>query len=246
MRGHQRRQEKTPVGVGSVRSHQRADRDQPHDFADVGGRDRRAGDTGKTVIRIQIPRGDERPYAIEDNKIYIRDEAETNLAVRDEIVNLVKQGLTARAEPPAEPAVEPPVTPPVAVEPAPVEPAETEAGITPPRAGVEIVGAEQRGDTRYYIMRDLRNGNIVKNVTRSSARRLWHYAIQERETNPVDVSKVQWQGEIGLWKRYERAGDIRYDLVQRDDNMLRVYYGVTEGGMHGAWQFFLAPDEDDQ
>ncbi len=49
---------------------------------------------GKPVIRIQVPRGDDPPYAIDDNKIYVRDEAETNLAVRDEIVQLVMQNLS--------------------------------------------------------------------------------------------------------------------------------------------------------
>jgi hypothetical protein len=92
-------------------------------------------------------------------------------------------------------------------------------------------------------MRDLRNGNIVKNVTRSSARRLWHYAITEREKNPVDLNQMQWVGDFGLWKRYKRAGVIRYDLVQRDNGNMRVYYGVTEDGMHGPWQQFISDDE---
>ncbi|HEX2908697.1 MAG TPA: RNA-binding domain-containing protein, partial [Phototrophicaceae bacterium] len=54
---------------------------------------------GKPVIRIQVPSGDDRPYAIEDNKIYVRDEADTGLAVRDEIVNLVRQGIITPAKP---------------------------------------------------------------------------------------------------------------------------------------------------
>src|SRR5262249_10499145 len=47
---------------------------------------------GKSIIRLQVPSGADKPYAIEDNKIYVRDEADTTLAVRDEIVNLVRQG----------------------------------------------------------------------------------------------------------------------------------------------------------
>jgi phage-related protein len=95
-------------------------------------------------------------------------------------------------------------------------------------------------------VRDLRNGNVVKNVTRSSARRLWHYAISQRESNPVKADKVQWQGDIGLWRRYQKGGETRYDLVQRSkDGRLRVYYGVTDSGMHGPWQAFLGPDEEE-
>ena len=113
-----------------------------------------------------------------------------------------------------------------------------------PRAGVEIIDVEQRGDEKYYTMRDLRNGNIVKNVTKASARRLWHYAIKQYEGNPVRPDKVEWHGDIGLWTRQERAGEMRYDLVQREDGKLRVYYGVTDSGMQEPWQGFLAPEDE--
>lgn len=206
---------------------------------------------GKPIIRVQVPSGGDRPYAIEDNKIYVRDEADTTLAVRDEIVNLVRQGLkiqvdAAPPEPPPTP-VDPPRPKakrfaPIVAETAPVvEPVAPES--PPPTGGVEIIGEEQRGDERYYTMRDLRNGNIVQNVTRSSARRLWHYAIKQHEGNRPRAEKVTWQGDAGLWQRYVKNGETRYDLVQRIDGQLRVYYGVTDSGMHGAWQVFLVPEE---
>lgn len=198
---------------------------------------------GKPVIRIQVPSGSDRPYAIEEYKIYVRDEAETSLAVRDEIVNLVRQGVIIQQEE-TQPESEAPLQPPLPAPEAPA-PEATPPGIAPPRAGVEIVGVETRDDTRYYMMRDLRNGNIVKNVTRSSARRLWHYAIKQRESNPVKADKVQWHGDIGLWARYEKLGETRYDLVQRENGQLRVYYGVTESGMLGDWQVFLSPEDDE-
>jgi hypothetical protein len=219
---------------------------------------------GKTIVRVQVPRGADRPYAIEDNKIYVRAEAETSLAVRDEIVNLVREGLDARppettayvSPPPAEtrggsqvsgatpvtgsttPASPAPTSPP------PVVPPANDYGDAP-RAGVEIINVEQKGEVRHYTMRDLRNGNIVKNVTRSSARRLWHYAITQRETNPVDESKVTWQGDYGLWQSYRRSGETRYDLLKRGASGLHVYYGVTEVGMHGPWQAFLVPEGEE-
>lgn len=198
---------------------------------------------GKPVIRIQVPSGSDRPYAIEEYKIYVRDEAETSLAVRDEIVNLVRQGVIIQQEE-TQPESEAPLQPPLPAPEAPM-PEAPPTGIAPPRAGVEIVGVETRDDTRYYMMRDLRNGNIVKNVTRSSARRLWHYAIKQRESNPVKADKVQWHGDIGLWARYEKLGETRYDLVQRENGQLRVYYGVTESGMLGDWQVFLSPEDDE-
>ena len=176
---------------------------------------------GVRVVRVVVPRGDDPPYAIDDSKIYVRSEAETNLAVRDEIVSLVK-----RAQ--AGPAVAP-VKKPV-------------GHIEPPRTGVEIVETAERRGTLYHTMRDLRNSNVVKNVTRQSARRLWHYAITQAEEHPVDASKVEWDGDIGLLRRREHAGRARYDLVQREDGKLRVYYGVTEGGIHGEWARLVGLD----
>jgi hypothetical protein len=192
---------------------------------------------GKSVIRIQVSRGDDPPYAIDDNKIYVRDEEETNLAVRDEIVQLVLQGLGQRgvAALLPESLAESDALPSVMAVP--------ETKVEAPRTGVEILSTEQRKGAKYHMMRDLRNGNVVKNVTRQSARRLWHYAITEKESNPVQPDKVEWQGEIGLLKRYKHSGTVRYDLVQRDNGELRVYYGVTYDGMHGPWQVFAGEEE---
>nr|MBP7694210.1 putative DNA binding domain-containing protein [Anaerolineales bacterium] len=60
---------------------------------------------GKTILRVIVPRGDDPPYAIEDYKFYVREEAETSLAVRDEIVQLVLRSQAARQGylPPSEP-----------------------------------------------------------------------------------------------------------------------------------------------
>jgi hypothetical protein len=43
----------------------------------------------KKIIRVIIPRGDDPPDAVEDNKIYVRSEAETGLAVRDEKMSVL-------------------------------------------------------------------------------------------------------------------------------------------------------------
>ena len=254
-----------------------------------------------TVMRIQVPKGKNRPYAIDEYKIYVRDDNETNLAVRDEIVSLVRQGMeigdvpapvgvTTKSAAPQPTTSEPtpkktstqtqstetatavaskpakkekdgsdngklhPATKNHANPPKPYKPPEVgSVGATMddndgiPRAGVEIVGTEHRNGTNYHIMRDLRNGNIVHNVTRESARRLWHYAIRQLETNPVTADSVQWddEGDIGLWRSYKRGNDVRYDLVKREKNgKLRVFYGVSEAGMGGRWQQFLEPDDD--
>ncbi len=199
---------------------------------------------GMPVIRLQVPHGGDPPYAIDDNKIYVRDEAETNLAVRDEIVQLVLHSLSRQGTAPVQTDDKQPAK----QESGDDSAAETKAlppgdSIEAPRTGVEIIGTEQRKGMKYHVMRDLRNGNVVKNVTRKSARRLWHYAIAEKESNPVQPGQIDWQGDIGLVKRYKRGGTTRYDLVQRDNGDLRVYYGVTYDGMHGPWQAFVTEDE---
>jgi hypothetical protein len=179
---------------------------------------------GRNVLRVVVSAGDDPPYAVDENKIYVRDESETNMAVRDEIVRLVTKTLKpAEPCPPEDESAE--------------EIAPTNGQVAPPRTGVEIVVAEERKGNRYYSMKDLRNGNVVHNVTQQSARKLWQYAITQSQKQAVRPENVQWKGNIGLLQRLKRAGKWRYDLVQRDpDGKLHVYYGVTEDGIHGPWR----------
>ncbi len=268
------------------------------------------------VIRLQVQRGEAAPYAIEGSRIYVRSGAETILAPRDRIVELVMRSAqpalsapiataTATARTPvavSRPAAQaqPVSTPrrpnrpserpdtrndrtrgndvrdshdsrdsrrtrsPFAGRSAPIAP--TNGGSSPtaesdappprlprreppgaggiPRNGVEIIGTELRKGEQYHIMRDLRNGNVVKDVTRNSAQKLWQYAIVERETHPIDPASIRWSGDIGLVRRYQSNGSVRYDLAMRDKeaNTLRIFYGVTDTGLTGPWLQFAAAD----
>jgi hypothetical protein len=186
---------------------------------------------GKTVLRVAVPAGDEPPYAVDDSKIYIRNESETVLAVRDEIVALALKPQRQIAETPAstEQTVEEHETT--------QEVSPTVAPVPPPKTGVEILESEERKGVRYYSMRDLRNGDIVHNVTQRSARRLWRYAITQHVKHPVRPETVRWSNTIGLLRKYKRGGKLRYDLVQRDlDGNIHVYYGVTDEGVLGPWR----------
>lgn len=194
------------------------------------------------VLQINVPRGDDLPYAVDENKIFVRNESETVQAVRDEIVDIIRrQTLSAVEQKPLEPAapLENVVVPLAPAQ--PIEP-ETHAGevagqVAPPKVGVEIVESVKRGNTLYHTVRDLRNGSVVRNVTRRSARKLWHYAITEHEQHPAAKAHIQWLGDLGLLNAGKRAGVQRYDFVQRlPDGKLRVYYGVTEDGIHADWQ----------
>jgi hypothetical protein len=197
---------------------------------------------GKKLLRVLIPRGDDPPYAVDDNKIYVRSEAETGLAVRDEIVGLVLRGMQKRSVTPV--IVEPPVVD--VLEPMPeIAPAAQETE-TAPRTGVEVVSEEERSGARYYTMRDLRNGNVVKNVTRTSARRLWHYAITRFARYPSDLSQagITWQGNLGLVSSYKQGKDWHYDMVQRTPQGYRYYFGVTDDGIHGPWEQLVGHEDE--
>lgn len=189
---------------------------------------------GKHVVRILVPRGDDPPYAVDDNKIYLRSEAETGLAVRDEIVEMVLRGQREESvdAPPAEGSLE-------------MRP-EKHSPVHPhPRIGVEIVSVEERGGVPYYTVRDLRNGNVVKNVTQKSARKLWHQAITSYSNLPEDLSKanIQWQGDLGILKQQKRGKSVYYDLVQRAPDGYHTYFGVTDDGIHGAWKQLVGVED---
>lgn len=188
---------------------------------------------GKKIVRVSVPRGADIPYSVEGTKIYVRHESETSLALRDEIIQLVKRAAEEKSAP--APA---PTPPPEA--PRTEEAEEPLFRVAPPRTGVEIVESEERKGTVYHSLKDLRNGNVVTNVTRKSARRLWRSAIMQHEDAPVAGDKITWQGDIGLWKVYGSGSRRRYNLVQRDrTGRIHYYYGVSEDGFHGEWRQFL-------
>ena len=204
----------------------------------------------KKILRILVPRGDDPPYALDDNKIYVRDEAETGLAVRDEIVGLVQRGkqIQITAGPSSSKSLvaavstEEPVRHPSAIE--TPQPSDDNESVLP-RTGVEVIPDEGRESGRYFTMRDLRNGNMVKNVTRTSARRLWHYAISTyTELAPkMDQVDILWQGNYGLLNRHKQNKSTLYDLVQKTPNGLRFFFGVTIDGVHGPWKELIGEEE---
>jgi len=212
----------------------------------------------KPVIRVVVPKGTDQPYVLEGSNIYVRQEAETSLALRDEIIALISRALSVKPTPQAAPAAQPKARPEPARESRPAKgpsrrstgepaapapqprtpPASAPVGqVDAPRTGVEIVASEDRDGTLYHTMRDLRDGGQVHNVTRTSARRLWRYAIALKEKKTFDQQKVTWKGERGMWHKYLRAGRSHYDLVEKaPSGEMRVFYGVTEEGIHGPWR----------
>lgn len=199
---------------------------------------------GKKLIRILIPRGEDAPYAVDDNKIYVRDEAETGLAVRDEIVNLVLRGKDHTKTISSAPVSQAEPVPLTEQAPSPTSIVEPVTENLDPRTGVEVLPPEERQGTQYFTMRDLRNGNKVKNVTRASARRLWHYAITRYAEiiGSMEKTPIDWRGNYGLIHSYKQNKTTFYDFVLREGNDYRFFFGVTEDGIHGQWKVFSAEE----
>jgi hypothetical protein len=268
---------------------------------------------GKTIVRVQVPRGTERPYALEGSRIYLRSGHETRLATRDEIIALVMDSRTRGSAPASTPAAiaasEPeaprpvredrrsemrprreerrdrdgrrPLPPPfdVAESAAPAPAAEEQpayrapereeraprperqerptregrSAFAPeapqqavatvsdadlPRVGVELIAVEPRSGLNIYTLRDLQTKAIVKNITRVTKAKAWQYVIKQNETNPVQLERVRWNGPCGLWRKYRRLTEVRYDLVLRVGDSARYFYGIPESELRGGWAVF--------
>jgi hypothetical protein len=115
-----------------------------------------------------VPLGKARPYAVDEYKIYVRDEVESSLAVRDELVRFVEQGLqfphsTSTQDLEASPSAL--VTDGL---PHPSLPEAFSLRISIPRPELKWCGNQNETGRNYYIMCDLRTGNIVHHVKRES------------------------------------------------------------------------------
>ncbi|MCA9950757.1 MAG: putative DNA binding domain-containing protein [Anaerolineales bacterium] len=189
---------------------------------------------GKKIVRLTVQPGNNIPYAIDHNHFYVRDEAETSLAVREEIVRLVERGLLQRDQD----LIETPVV--TKQESKPTSSGSNDnngrnkSTIEPPRTGVEVVSSEKRKGTIYHTLRDLRNGNLITNVSKSSARKLWHYAITQAESG-LNPEGLRWYNDMAVLNVRQKGDNVWYDLALRDDNQIHLYYGVTDSGLNDDW-----------
>ena len=211
---------------------------------------------GAHVLRVGVDAGDEKPYCLDGSKFYVRNDAETSLALRDEIVALVLEsvGLNADLVTGADSEAESPANQPQEGGKASAargtgssrargrtgqRSAEQKDPFYLPQDGVEIVNNETREDTTYYVVRNLRNQRSVGNVTRKGARKLWNYAITQYEDSPAKSDQIRWKKNVGIVRSAKRAGKVRFDLALREGSAVRIFYGVTVEGMEGAWAQFV-------
>ncbi len=216
--------------------------------------------SGADVLRIGVDAGDEKPYCLDGSKFYVRSDAETSLALRDEIVALVLESVGLNADlvgsddgdgtPAANDSADEDKDGPGARSNSKrtrgrttkASPKESDPFFLP-QDGVEIVDRETRGDTTYYVVRNLRNQRSVGNVTRQGARKLWNYAITQYEDSPAKSNQIRWKENVGIVRSAKRAGKVRFDLALRNGSDIRIFYGVTEEGMEGDWAQFVEEAE---
>ncbi len=106
-----------------------------------------------------------------------------------------------------------------------------------PHNGIQVLAVAVNGGAECFVLRDLRNNSIIRDVTRASARDLWLYAINWFAKQPAMLAEAHWHGQRALLSREFRAGRWRYDLALMDANgVAHVFYGVTEDGLDEHWR----------
>lgn len=189
---------------------------------------------GKSVIVMSIPEGSEKPYTLGGGEIYVRRNDKTSIATRDDIVEMVRSSLIDSDDSPSAPAPGPAKKTSAASSNG-RKPDVPDDDIPRPNTGVEILETEERDGETFYTVYDLRNDKVVPNVTRSSSRSLWRYAITQCEDKSFDPKKVEWKGKYGVVGRRKQGNVYRYDLAYHDNGSSRVFYGVTQKGLSNAW-----------
>ncbi len=117
-----------------------------------------------------------------------------------------------------------------------------------PRTGVQVSAMEERNGVEYFTVRDLRNNSMIRNVTKKSARDLWHYAVTQHaeHRDGYDPATIDWAGDSdrAVLSREMRAGKMRSDLAMlSDDGRAVVFYGVTDDGVDAEWKTLIADFE---
>jgi hypothetical protein len=189
------------------------------------------------LLSITVPSGPDKPYAIVDGEIYVRQGGETVVAKRDQIVELVRRSLLPEAVVERQAEAHEPERADASMPEAPAEEAQASDEVPLPRSGFEVVGAQERDGVAHFTLLDLRERKLLEDVTPETARRLESYAIRQSQSGAPDPSAIRWEGPYGvIRRRKERNGNIRYDLAYRHNGHLRVFYNVAAGSLGKEWK----------
>ncbi|MFN8538884.1 MAG: putative DNA binding domain-containing protein [Thermomicrobiales bacterium] len=198
----------------------------------------------KAVLVVTVPRGTETPYALEPGYIYVRQESETALALRDEIVQLVRAALApdtvgfdpstalrprAVVRPQEEPEPEELPIRPAPSPPAPVAPA-------PPMLAAPPVAAAPQAMPQSMIRPAIPAPppRVAQQVAVSEATA----AEQERQQDRTPVPRTG----VEIIASIERNGIIFHTV--RDLRNRRVVRNVTRESARRLWRYAILQVEE--
>jgi Putative DNA-binding domain len=218
---------------------------------------------GKSILAVRVPEGIAKPYALAPGNIYIRRDGLSEIASRDEIVQMVRASGTSvptarsrrnrpqdqklRREIPTASASDSDGSASQSVQPPaqdlPQEHADlTDAYEVTPGSGVEIVSVESDGDTQRMTIRDLRHRRLITRVNPDETRGIWREAIEEWRSHSPEMGDFRWKGKFGVLKdRNSSDQNGRLTLAWRSDGSIRVFYAVNEDGLKGPWKSLVSP-----
>jgi hypothetical protein len=172
---------------------------------------------GVQVLRLRVPKGADRPYCLDDSKFYVRDQAETSLAVRDEIVALVREALVETGKL-AQPGV---------------------GGATPEKQSGHPRDRSQRRDRRPGPAIDQGNGKHPEPEPALDSAPL----IPENGASMEDAFYLPQVG-VEIVNAVERNGHRFYSI--RDLRNGHVIHNVTRKGARMLWNYAIHQYEDNQ
>jgi Schlafen, AlbA_2 len=220
---------------------------------------------GKSILAVRVPEGSGKPYAVAPGNIYIRRDGLSEIASRDEIVQMVRASGTtapaARSRPSsaqvAKLSRETPAGSPDDKEASTIESVQSPPQDVPqehadlkdayeitPGSGVEIVSVDVDGDTPRMTIRDLRHRRLITRVNPDETRGIWREAIEEWRHHPPEMGDFRWRGKFGVLKeRNSNEENGRLTLAWRSDGSIRVFYAVSEDGLKGPWKSLVSPSK---
>jgi hypothetical protein len=175
---------------------------------------------GVQLLRVRVPKGADRPYCLDDSKFYVRDQAETSLAVRDEIVALVRDvlGETAKTARPGAVGI---------------------SGAAPEKQSGQPRDRGQRRDRRPEPANGHGDGKHAEPGPATTPAPV----IPENGASMDDAFYLPQIG-VEIVDANERSGNRFYSI--RDLRNGHVIHNVTRRGARKLWNYAIQQYEDNQ
>lgn len=168
----------------------------------------------QTVLIVTVPKGTETPYALEPGYIFVRQEGETALALRDEIVQLVR------------------------AETAPQTVGQDPASVRPPRQAVSVPRPEEPSRAADADAQPPQPSPPASRDAQQFAVQQATAAEQERQQERTPVPRTG----VEIIASSERSGLIYHTV--RDLRNRRVVRNVTRQSARRLWRYAILQVED--